>query len=147
MAPGTEPLSPLGRLLESTRTHALRLSAREAARRAGISEGRWRQIVKGQSTTDRTIVAMALAVGLDPGEALATAGATIAPEHLAALVADVQKSIGPTTSRASDDALANEIERIRSLPMSPESKQRMISALIDVYEEATQQASPGRQSA
>jgi hypothetical protein len=68
---------PEGILLESAR-EAARISARQAARQAGISEGWWRQVVKGHTSASggayvpvsgvpaKTIARMALAVGLSP---------------------------------------------------------------------------------
>jgi len=60
------------------------ISQREAARRAGISEGRWRQIEAGyryiggqrvkETTTATRIVLMARAVGIDEQEAVQAAG-------------------------------------------------------------------------
>lgn len=138
-------LTPLGRLLEQARLDVLRISGREAARRAGMSEGRWRQIVAGVERkagadvaargTDRTVVAMALAVGVDPAAALAAAGRRVLPEHLDALVADVQASAKPAPQDQGDDGLADEIERIARLPVSPQARRRMIQAVIDLYEE------------
>ncbi|UKD50824.1 helix-turn-helix domain-containing protein (plasmid) [Amycolatopsis sp. FU40] len=62
----------------------LRLSRREAARRAGLSEARWRQLEKGTqpidgveqpvSTRPDTVFKAADVVGLDPREALLLAG-------------------------------------------------------------------------
>jgi transcriptional regulator with XRE-family HTH domain len=82
------PLTPLGRLLEDAR-QALGLSKREAARRSGFTEGRWRQVVTGlQNTKDvntpsnprsATVAAMARAVGADVNEALRLAGLEATP--------------------------------------------------------------------
>lgn len=77
-----ESLTPLGELIEHARGS---LSKREAARRAGISEGRWRQIVTGQQKAGggivvpanprrETVIAMAEAVGVDVDKALRRAG-------------------------------------------------------------------------
>lgn len=85
-------LSPLGELLEDARKR-LDLSKREAARRAGFSETRWRQIVTGwqdpaNRTTPanppaRTVAAAARAVGIDVQEALRAAGLPpLPPEQL-----------------------------------------------------------------
>jgi hypothetical protein len=68
---------PEGVLIESARRDA-ELSVRESARRAGISEGWWRQVVKGSQSVPggayvpvrgvpaKTIAKMATAVGLSP---------------------------------------------------------------------------------
>lgn len=77
-------LTAHGDLLERAR-EARHVSKREAAKRAGISEGRWRQIVTGYQsvgrgmtvpvkTTPQTLRAMAAAVGADPAAVLAAAG-------------------------------------------------------------------------
>lgn len=76
-------LTPLGALLEDARTRKL-LSKREAARLAGISEGRWRQVVTGKQKAGdvivpvnpraNTVAAMARAVEVPVDEALAAAG-------------------------------------------------------------------------
>jgi hypothetical protein len=121
----TEPdpaLSPLGELLEHAR-QAFPLSKREAARRARISEARWRQIVTGwQNPGDRrtpakprsvTVVAAARAVEVDPAEALRAAGLpplTAAPA-------------GPTQ----DDAL----RRILTADIDVDKKEIIIKRLLD----------------
>lgn len=74
---------PLGPALEQARIRS-GISGRAAAKRAGISSGRWYQLVsgvqkiKGQeipiSTTASTVVAVAKAVDLDINEALKLAG-------------------------------------------------------------------------
>lgn len=75
-------LTPHGRLIEAARGS---LSKRQAAARAGISEGRWRQIVTGIQRAGpgltipvnpraETLVAMANAVGADPADVLDAAG-------------------------------------------------------------------------
>jgi transcriptional regulator with XRE-family HTH domain len=66
----------VGRLITSARL-GLGISQRDAARRAGISEGHWRQITSGYQAvapgrystvrgTARTVAAMAAVVGLSP---------------------------------------------------------------------------------
>ena len=72
MSEPDQPLTPLGQLLEAGRERAS-LSKRAAAKLAGISEGRWRQVVTGiQKAGDvnvpvnprrNTVTAMANAVG------------------------------------------------------------------------------------
>jgi hypothetical protein len=82
MTDGDTTLSAVGDYLEQ---HRGSLSKREAARRAGISEGRWRQIVTGQQKAGggivvpanprrETVIAMAEAVGASVDEALRLAG-------------------------------------------------------------------------
>lgn len=66
------------------------MSKRQAARRAGISEGRWRQIVAGYQSAGgghsipvnpkrETLLKMAAAVGADRAEVLRLAGMTADP--------------------------------------------------------------------
>lgn len=74
---------PLGPALKKARD-TVGLSQRAAAKIAGISEGRWRQLEKGYQesrgvripigTTPKTVAAAALAVKWDVGEALHVAG-------------------------------------------------------------------------
>lgn len=77
-----DDLTPHGRLIEEARGS---LSKRAAAQLAGISEGRWRQIVTGVQKAGggveipvnprpETLVAMAEAVGADVGRVLEAAG-------------------------------------------------------------------------
>lgn len=85
-----EPL-PEGRLLKTALARA-GMSARQAAKKAGITEARWRQIVNGYQTPARglhvpvrgpasTVAAMARAVGLTPQQ-LRDAGRDDAAEAL-----------------------------------------------------------------
>lgn len=96
----TTELTSHGRLLEHARTKVLGLSGREAARRAGISESRWRQIVTGwqpagagnripANPSPRTIVAMALAVQLDPGQVIKAAQMVVEPVVLERLIREI----------------------------------------------------------
>lgn len=111
--------TPLGAILEDARQR-LGLSIRGAAGRAGISEGRWRQVVTGvQKAAGRdlpvnprhaTVAAMARAVGVDPGQALQLAG--FAP--------------GPGTGNP-QDALAAEITLIRQQGLAPAVEQILIA--------------------
>jgi len=74
-------VTPHGRLLEAARGG---MSKREAARRAGISEGRWRQVVTGVQSAGgttipvnprrETLIAMAKAVQADVDDVLKAAG-------------------------------------------------------------------------
>ncbi len=74
----------VGRLLGAAR-RSLRLSKREAAQRAGFSEGLWRQLESGKrfvtgdvvlepNPRDENLAAAARAVGLKPKEVFALAG-------------------------------------------------------------------------
>lgn len=77
----SDQLTPLGQYIEAKRGAT---SKRTAARTAGISEGRWRQIVRGYQQNGKsriearpraeTVKAMAGAVGADINQALELAG-------------------------------------------------------------------------
>lgn len=107
-------LTAHGRILEAARESLIPpVSKREAARRAGISDARWRQIVTGVmsagrgqtvdvNTTESTLARMARAVGADAEDVLTAAGftATDAPERV----------LSPLQA-ASDQELLAEIQR------------------------------------
>jgi hypothetical protein len=131
-----ESVSALGALLEQARVAAT-LSGREAARRSGISEGRWRQIVANGKAPSKTIVRMALAVEVEPGSALETAGKPATDEALAALVSEAKRPRA-TDPRRPVSGLAEEIDRIKGLPLDPNDKIRIANALIELYEESAQ---------
>lgn len=150
----TERLTGLGSLIEHARAE-LRISAREAARRADISPTRWRQIVtglqvkRGQAVpvnpAPRTVVAMALAVLVDPADALAAAGLTV-PADLALLVVDVQSGMhgqqraapgaGPVVDLSTDERwrMTSEIARIEGMRLPESAKLSMLEALIRAWE-------------
>lgn len=140
MTESPDPLSPLGDLLESKRIDVLKITGREAARRAHVSESRWRQVVKGARASGRVVVAMALAVGVEPAEALQIAEVSVDPGNIDALVADVRRGMA-STSLPNENKLVVEIERVNRLPISTAAKQRITSALIDTYEKAAAEAS------
>jgi hypothetical protein len=138
-------LTPLGQLLEHARQKVMHISGREAARLAGMSEGRWRQIVRGVqakagmdipvTAPARTIVAMALAVEVDPAEALRAAGFDVAEEDIQAM-ADRRRRPKLVRGAVVESGLADEIDRIRRLRgISPNDKIRMVQALIELHEE------------
>jgi transcriptional regulator with XRE-family HTH domain len=136
-------LTALGELLENARSD-LRITTREAARRARISHGRWSQVVTGKqpkagrmipvNPRERTVVAMALAVQADPGEALAAAGFTVTPT-LAALVDDVQRELTANRPITGADDLAAEVERIGKLDLPADDRLRIIRTVMGLYEE------------
>lgn len=88
---------PEGRLIEAA-TALQDISIREAARRAGISYGRWRQIVKGyqnigpgiygpvRNAPARTVAKMARAAGVTPAQLAAEGGRPDAAAILAGLL-------------------------------------------------------------
>jgi len=92
---------PWGALLTKALSRA-KLSAREAARRAGISEGRWRQIAGGYQVVSAgvyapvrgpadTLARMAAVVGVTPAQ-LRRAGRPDAARALAAGAQDAEMS-------------------------------------------------------
>lgn len=133
-------LTPLGRMLEEAR-EAIGISGREAARRATITDTRWRQVVSGiQARGDKTsparprpqtVVAMALAVDVDPAAALKAAGMDDDPKRVVALIGELDRIPPP----AAADALAAEIEAIAAMSGVPRAvKLRMIAAAREAWE-------------
>ena len=148
-------LTPLGRLLEAARTEVLRISGREAARRANITEARWRQVVTGVQSRAGvrvpvrpkaiTVVAMALAVQIDPAEALAAAGMARTSADVAALVEETRRDAAAQgAAQTAGDELAAEIERIRNLPISVKARRQMIDVVVSLFEEEAAQAAQTR---
>lgn len=143
--------TPLGRLLEAARTEVLRISGREAARRAGITEARWRQVVTGVQTRAGgvrvpvnpravTVVAMALAVQVQPTDALKAAEIDAGADSVAALIEEAKQSIAARVRvPQKGDELADEIERIRDLPISAKARRRLIDTVLGLYEEAAKE--------
>jgi hypothetical protein len=127
---------PEGMLITDARKRA-RLSGREAARRAGISEGRWRQIVNGYIVVAKgvyspvagapanTVARMAQTVDVAPEE-LEAAGRADAAEELRKLNAAARE----TAERAPDD-LDRRIARMRADP----KKWRVLEKIVDLVED------------
>lgn len=142
----------LGAFLETARQAAARISGREAARRAGISGTRWRQVVAGDMPPARTIVAMAIAVEADPAEALRVAGIKVDEDALTDMAAEARqqpampRQAPGTLSRAESTNLAEEIERVKSLPISAALKIRIARSLIDLYAEQAARGEAERQA-
>lgn len=125
----------LGTLIEDARK-AIGISGREAARRAGLSESRWRGIIRDNTAPARTVVAMALATGANPAEALTAAGNSATPEAVSAMVAEIQARAETRPDYGTPvSGLAEEIERVKTLPLPPAEKIRIANALIEMYEE------------
>lgn len=114
-----------GRFLEDMReaVHP-RLSTREAARRAGMSDTRWRQIVRGwQKVGDevyvpvrapaKTIVRMARVVGADPLD-LEHLGRTDAAVLMADQGAPVGAGVDPELLEELAGARPEEIEKVKA---------------------------------
>jgi hypothetical protein len=115
-----------------------RLSARQAANQAGISEGRWRQIVAGyQSAAGQhipvvapaaTLARMALAVNLT-AEDLVDAGRTDAADVMRDLT---QRRPQPVTETPDDDLTSDRDEALRRVMLSdlPDDQKRRIAKLL-----------------
>ncbi|MGW0039861.1 hypothetical protein [Gordonia sp. NPDC003376] len=117
---GTPSAPPEARLIDAAQKAAVpKLSMRKAAEMAGMSEGRWRQIVKGFQGTgtgripvvapDETIARMALTVGLAPDQ-LDEAGRPDAAGILRHLLATSEQPDVELTG-VSTDRLLGEIRR------------------------------------
>jgi transcriptional regulator with XRE-family HTH domain len=127
---------PEGKLITEARKRA-RLSGREAARRAGISEGRWRQIVNGYMVVTKgvyspvvgapaeTIARMAQSVDVTP-EQLESVGRADAAEELRKLNAGARAA----ADRAPDD-LDRRIARMKADP----KQWRRLEKIVDLVEE------------
>jgi hypothetical protein len=113
-----------------------RLSARQAATKAGMSEGRWRQIVAGYQSArgqhipvtapPATLARMAQAVGLTPDE-LTEAGRSDAAEVLA----DLASSPMPAPVAAAPDGVAPLLSKVMHDDRLTEAqKTRVIEILI-----------------
>lgn len=127
-----------------TRRASGKMKVREAARRADLSEGRWRQIAKGYQSIGRglrapvtaptsTLARMALAVGLTPDEMTEAGEDRVAEEMLA--VADPSIREGweqVTTIQAGQHALWRQIEDTRR---AREAAAGRLTALVDASEE------------
>jgi hypothetical protein len=129
MSKRPEP-SPEGQLITAALKRS-RLSAREAARRAELSEVRWRQIASGFQTVSGqqipvrgpadTVARMAKAVGLLPQQ-LAEVGRGDAADELKALLGE---TAGPEESSPGDDFE----ERIARIRANPEARKRLVDLL------------------
>jgi transcriptional regulator with XRE-family HTH domain len=122
----------LGRLLEQAR-QGKGLSLRAAGERAGFSESRWRQLVNVGRGPGKTVVAAALAVDADPAHALALAGIPPEPDVLQALIEEAQRPKKRPESTVS--GLAEEIERVRALPLNARERLRVTREIISLYED------------
>lgn len=145
---GDDDLSPLGRLLEQARNR-LGISKREAARRARISDTRWRQVVRGYEIVGArrvsalagplTITRMAIAVDMHPADALHAAGKNVTPALVHALITSATYPIDdPLRPAAPDwiDLVIAQIERITALPIRAHQKWALIGPLCQLVEQA-----------
>lgn len=122
----SDGFTPHGRILEAARGS---MSKRAAAGRAGISEGRWRQIVTGVQKVGGgrtipvnpkrdTLVAMAHAVQADVPQVLTAAGMSVgaAGEDAGYVAAPGQRVEGSVTNdeiMARLDQIARDLEQLK----------------------------------
>jgi hypothetical protein len=113
---------PWGVLLTKALAEA-QLSAREASRRAGISEGRWRQIAGGYQVVSRGVYAPVHGPARTLARMAAVAGVT--PAQLTdAGRADAAKMLA---SRDADTSHEQMLQRVRE--MSPEQARELLAAI------------------
>lgn len=145
---------PDAQLIKYARTHHVPpLSIREAARRAGISESRWRQVEKGYASvgtgefkpaiaSDLTLSAMAIAIGLDGGDLRGvnrSRAAEIIDAQQEAATAQITTQ-EPSLSQFTDDELLLELRARLQRVARTETEHRegaTLTAVIDA-EESTQ---------
>lgn len=142
----TDPLAPteLGRLLEAARK-TVGISGRTAATRSGFSESRWRQIIRGEGGRPPapTVVAAALGVGVDPAEALAAAGHPSDDTTVRAILDELARAREGARAKGRVSGLAEEIERVRALPLDAQERIRVMREIIGMYEDlAREQEEP-----
>ncbi|MGY0064232.1 helix-turn-helix domain-containing protein [Streptomyces sp. LZ34] len=128
----TRPEPPPEAVLIKKALKRNRISGREAARRAGISDARWRQIVSGYQTVsgshipvrapDETLARMAHVAGVTADE-LRRADRETAAEALEELAA-LSAPAGSTDAYASDPHLAAITALLESL--SPEARSEVL---------------------
>ncbi|WP_233646741.1 helix-turn-helix domain-containing protein [Streptomyces sp. BSE6.1] len=133
MTTNQDPTPPAEAVLIKEALRRARLSGRTAARRAGISDARWRQIINGYQSIggqriavkrapDETIARMAHAAGVTPDE-LRQTGRTEAADLLAELA-------GPPTPASTADQYAADphIDAIAALlaTLPPEAQDEVL---------------------
>lgn len=138
----------LGQLLEHARKHTdgKGISGREAARRAGFSEGRWRGLLRDGRGPAVTVVAAALAVDADPAAALNAAGLPSDPDTVQSLIQDATAARDRPTRPAPGASLADEIERIRQLPLPARERLRVAQGVIALFEDMAREDREGREA-
>ncbi len=104
------------------------LSGRQLARSAGLTEGRWRQIARGDRPPLATAARLAQAVGLDPLELLTEHGYDVTADVLTDLLA-------PPDQPPDDAALRDRIRRIRRLRVDSATRLQLLDALIEAVEQ------------
>jgi hypothetical protein len=113
---------PWGILLTNALADA-QLSAREASRRAGISEGRWRQIASGYQVVSAGVYAPVHGPAQTLAKMAAVAGVTAA-QLTDAGRPDAAKALASQESDASHEQM---LQRVRE--MSPEQARELLAAI------------------
>jgi hypothetical protein len=113
---------PWGVLLTNALAVA-QLSAREASRRAGISEGRWRQIASGYQVVSAGVYAPVHGPAQTLAKMAAVAGVTAA-QLTDAGRPDAAKALASQESDASHEQM---LQRVRE--MSPEQARELLAAI------------------
>lgn len=147
MGQTTPGQTPEGRLIEKAATYS-GLSARALAANAGMSDTRWRQVIRGWQpgangvqvearASSVTLARMALAVGVK-AEQLAEVGRDDAAQQLERIQAELQSgsSLAPLPATGSPDAAADEIELIYASNMSARRRLELIRKVLRLRAEA-----------
>jgi transcriptional regulator with XRE-family HTH domain len=127
---------PEGKLITDARKRA-RLSGREAARRAGISEGRWRQIVNGYMVVTKGVYSPVVGA---PAETIARMAQSVdvTPEQLASVdrpdAAEELRRLNDGARAAADRAPDDLDRRIARMKADPK-KWRQLEKIVDLVEE------------
>lgn len=144
------PQSPEGRLIEDAAKVSGR-SVRQLAANAGISDARWRQIVRGSQPAgsghhipvrarSETLARMAQVVNVQPAE-LAAAGRPDAAELLTRMLAAGDQR--PAVPGDADDRVQDEIDMIyASQSMTAQEKLEAIRKVLHLRAQAEREAPP-----
>lgn len=127
------------------------LSVRKAAKQAGISEGWWRQVVRGYQTLsgggygkvkgpDETVARMALVAGVTP-EQLSQAGRDTAAQELELLLAQAPADEPDQVTPEDPEALRERMIRAALEGLTPDE----VSKVLRRVEEKVQSSSPQQQ--
>lgn len=131
----SELQKPWGLVIDEARKRA-GLSVRKAASAAGISEGRWRQIVNGYQAAgqgqtvivegpDDTVARMAEAVGVSPDQ-LRSAGRDRAAEVLTGLLSPITPEMGDVLSESVAAMLDERLAEFTDAQLLREIEGRML---------------------
>jgi hypothetical protein len=158
MGQTTPGQTPEGRLIEKAATYS-GLSARALAANAGMSDTRWRQVIRGWQpgangtqvearASAVTLARMALAVGVTV-EQLAEVGREDAAQQLGRIQAEQQSgsSVVPLPATDSSDAAADEIELIYASNLPAGRRLELIRMVLRLRAEAEAEKAAERKEA